>query len=467
MTGYASVAYGLDHSPRGLVLARAVRRAPPQVLYSGPSDVPEILQLLEKVNQEVESGSAVLAVACPAAQTVVRPLSAPFASATKAARIWPSLLDVALPFPVESAVCAFGPARVDAGRTHTIAAALRKTDLAVMDDAGKARGVQTTHADVEALALWDSLVAEIPPVRPDPARMLVWLGADHVMVVRGRGTEFIAAHVLRANPLQATGDESEFAEIWPSRFARIVETHRKEHGPTEADVWWGGPGTGNRDLLDRLRQVPTPGLTLRHETLDQPESWLARALARRALSDTGMNFKTGERTHPAVARVLARRQRRRYTAVAVTATAVLLLNSIESFWRQRSDVEVQRLLQAEASAFVGGFVPPGQERLLVARAVERRDEQARPFRVALDPSGLEGELDRVVRLVATADLDVSRLTLSPLALSLEGTASGIAAVEQLADQLGRRGWVVQSDTPGITPEGRPRFILKGARQHDG
>jgi hypothetical protein len=54
-----------------------------------------------------------------------------------------------------------------------------------------------------------------------------------------------------------------------------------------------------------------------------------------------------------------------------------------------------------------------------------------------------------------------------LAITLEGAAASIQAVERLVERLERRAWAIQSDTPGRTPDNRQRFILKGAVRHEG
>ena len=83
-------------------------------------------------------------------------------------------------------------------------------------------------------------------------------------------------------------------------------------------------------------------------------------------------------------------------------------------------------------------------------------------------SSLGTGLGGMVHVVAGAlGVEISRLSLSPVAIALEGSAPGIQALEGLAERLRGQGWVVQSDTPGLTPEGRPRFLLKGTAAHEG
>ena len=126
--GY-KLAYGLEVAGGRLIVAQASRRGVPQVVVNAALESDEARQILSTIAREVQRGTAALAVAVPAVQTVVRRLRAPFASVRKAARVWPSLLDVDLPFPVEGAACAYGPAHVDNDGTVAIAAAIRHGDL--------------------------------------------------------------------------------------------------------------------------------------------------------------------------------------------------------------------------------------------------------------------------------------------------------------------------------------------------
>ena len=452
-------AYGLDISAQRLVLVRAVRRGAPQPVLAAAPDAEETRRALQAVAREVEKGSAALAVAAPAAQTVARRLQAPFASARKAAKVWPSLLDVELPFPVESAVCAYGAARAEKGGVAAIAAAVRRADLDAFAEACGAAGFAPTHCDAEALALWDQQAAEAPPARAELPRALVWLGADHGTVVRGRGTDFMAAHILRAAPLAGAG--SAFEALWAARAAPILRAHLAETGGTEMDLWWAGPGAEDEALAGRLRRVLPADLVFRQETHRSPASFLARALARRAADGGGVNFLAGERTHPAVRRAQERSLKRAYAGVWAAALLVLALNGGEAVGRRQRIEAAQRELADLARSIAGEAIPPGQERLLVERAIARRDAEMQPFRTARDAAGLEGRLPGLLEAAAAAGAEISRLGLSAEALSIEGSAAHVDAGGNFAERLRELGWSVQADSPGTTPEGRSRFVLKG------
>lgn len=458
-------AYGFDVAGGRRIGVRAVRHGVPQALPAVAQDSEEARRALQAVARDVEKGVAALAVAAPAAQTVVRRLRAPFASAKKAAKVWASLLDVELPFPVESAVCVYGESRVEKGGTLAIASAVRRSDLAAFDEACRAAGFDPTHCDAEALALWSQQAVEAPPARAELPRVLVWLAADHVSVVRGRGAEFMAAHVLRASPL---GDGAPaFEALWASRAPQILRAHLAETGGTDVDLWWAGPGAGDEALMARLRRAVPADFGVRHEIHRQPASFLARALARRAADGTGVNFKSGEWTHPAIARANARGLKRAVLGVVAASLVVLALNAGEAVLRRQRIDALQRQLTEEARAIAGDPVPFRQERLIVERAISRRDEEMQPFRTAADAVGLEGRLLGVLAAAESLGVEFSRLGLSPAALSIDGSAAHVDGGGTFAERLRELDWSVQSDSPGRTPEGRQRFILKGTVGHEG
>ena len=465
--GY-KVAYGLEISGGRLILARAVRRGVPQTVCGIALDSEEARRVLQGVSEEVKDGSAALSVCAPAAKTVIRRLHAPFASVQKASKVWASLLDVDLPFPVEGALCYYGPAHIENGETLALAAAIRRSDLEVFDETCRGAGHDPTHCDAEALALWDQHIVEAPPTRADGLRVLVWLATDHVTVVRGRGVDFLAAHVLRASPLAEGGaDRQAFETLWEARSRQILTAHVAEAGGGDMDLWWAGPGAEEESRLSRLRHLLPSGISIRQETHRQPVSFLTRSLARRAAEGKGVNFKTGELEHPAHRRVQDRDLRRAYLSVAATALLVLALNAGEAVLRRHRAESLQRELTGVAQSITGEAVPRGQEILLVERAISRRDEETQPFRNAMDAQGVEGQLTLALEEAGALGVEISRLSLSPMMISIEGSAVSMQALEGLAERLRIQGWAVQYDSPGNTPEGRSRFVLKGAADHEG
>ena len=85
----------------------------------------------------------------------------------------------------------------------------------------------------------------------------------------------------------------------------------------------------------------------------------------------------------------------------------------------------------------------------------------------MDARGVEGQLTRALEEAGALGVEISRLSLSPMMLSVEGSVASMPAMEGLAERLRNQGWAVQYDSPGNTPEGRSRFVLKGAAGHEG
>ena len=104
---------------------------------------------------------------------------------------------------------------------------------------------------------------------------------------------------------------------------------------------------------------------------------------------------------------------------------------------------------------------------MVERAISRRDEETQPFRTALDPDGLEGRLAGALREASALGIEMYHLGLSPAAISIQGAAPNVQVIEAFSERLREQDWVVQSESSGSSPEGRPQFILKGMLRHEG
>ncbi|MBR6023129.1 MAG: hypothetical protein IK066_12015, partial [Kiritimatiellae bacterium] len=274
-------AYGADFSGGRILLAKAERGR--VETFAGHA----ARAALERARTEVEAGRAALAVAAPAPATMMRELHTPLASAT-AARVWESLLDLALPVPVEQTVWAVAGERADAGGgRRAMAYALGRKDLEEAEAAWAEWGIVPTHEDAFPEALW---AAAGRAERRDEWRVAVWLGEEWAAAVGGCRGEARTWHVLRTPPRAGAA----FAERFAARAGAFLDLAR---GP---EVLWGGPGAEDGELVERLEEaVRANGAKVRFGHIAGGGNALAEALARRAAEGTAVGLKAGMRAHPA------------------------------------------------------------------------------------------------------------------------------------------------------------------------
>ncbi|MCX6997673.1 MAG: hypothetical protein NTV49_11445 [Kiritimatiellaeota bacterium] len=97
----------------------------------------------------------------------------------------PSLLDVQLPFPLETCLYQFPVVRADAaGRIRALAVAARRTEIAAQLDRCRALDLDPVVLDHEGLALWTQSLVEIP-LAPPALRVVAYLGAFRTALAVG------------------------------------------------------------------------------------------------------------------------------------------------------------------------------------------------------------------------------------------------------------------------------------------
>jgi hypothetical protein len=403
---WAKTAFGLDVSPGGIRVVRAERagrevrcRSVEPGLHPGAGSG--------------DARAAVSAVALRTRDCVVRWLQAPLPSLSKARRVFPALLDVDLPFPIEECVCRFLDAGPDgAGRTRTLAVAARVETLRTRLDALRAQSIDPVVVDVEALALWtQSLREQAPAAGAAALRAVVYLGDQHAVLVLGRGDRFLSAHNLGGPPGQ---------EI--QRLLRV----QFDAAPGPVEWCWCGPGAADAERLAALQQglgASWPGPQTKH---DDPAYFLARALATRALlrGPYRCNLREGELEHPAVAR---RAGRRRTAAAAACLAAGLALCALNAAWRMAEAARESALDQALGAAARGVSDVPlgpakGAQALRILEDARRKEiERMVPVSRFFEPT-LRRAMERVLAAAEQRSLRVDNASFRPQAIVVSGVA---------------------------------------------
>jgi hypothetical protein len=460
------IAYGLDRSSARLILAQSQHGNAAQILFDGPPDAPEAAAALDRARADVTAGRAALAIAAPAESTFVRTVQTPISSPGKVARIWKSLLDLDLPFPVEQAATYAAPPRpMPGGGLSVLAAAIRADALQGLLDDSEAAGIPVTHVDAMAPALYDALTRVLPPARADAERAVVWIGPGSVVVARGRGADFQRAHLWRTSPL-GPGAVEPFLTAWRTRAATYLECPAGDP-PPPLDVYFAGPGAADADLVSRLTALLPPGI--RTSAVPHPSAFLAQALAVRAAKGETWQLRSPPiPPHPAWLARTGGLVRRAAAVAALLAVLVIVLDAA-ILWRRHACLSGLADDIAKTAAPLSAIpLPKGQELVRLRPMLEESQSSFDTLSCLTAPVAGQPPhrlLAELIDLLPAYDLRVQSLTLSADGtFALEGAALSSETAANLADALTGRGWTVQTapaPAPSALSDYPYSFSLKG------
>lgn len=485
--------YGVDLSSTRLVVVRAspARRGVETSTVvdqdlPGPGAAP--LPPLARIEAEAAEGRALVSGCLPAHEGFTRWLHTPLTSLAKARKVLPSLLDIQLPFPLETCVFDFprfrraglparaggaaaekGPRAVDA-----LAVAARVQDVNARLQRFRQAGLDPARLDHEGLALWAQALTELPAER-DAVRVIACLGLDHTTLVLGAGEEYLGAHSLRLPagsmaglPAPSAG-EPDAVRAFVTRAEQVLRAQFPAGGDQEVQWVWTGPGAGNAGTVGALEARLSESRPARFVTAKDPATFLARALARRGVQADALpcQFRTGALAHPLEAGQKARRERR--TAMTFLA-AGLLLCAANGAWRLAL-AHRRTSIQAELSALARGFtgmskVPRGQEVLLSRRAAAGRASLSSPFLQAFRPAAMP-LLAELLEVARRNGLFLETLSLKAGAVSIRGTADDWNRCEGVAAALREKGWLADIQRQDAGADERVHFAVKASQAEGG
>lgn len=402
--------YGMDDSPSGPILIRAIRGAR-KIAFEPVSTIPA-------------AGVHAVAAGLTEKESWTRRIQTPLNSASKALGVLPSMLDVQLPFGIEECVVrCVGLSRAKGRGWTALAAAARQIDIRNKLAQWRAEGREPHALDQEGLALWTQACEECPPDSAADARAVVYLGGDRITLAFGRGSELISTHGLRR-----------FEPDQVRRLARMAF-----ESDAEPLSWlWAGPLAARSETLDAFcramgKPAPLPGRVLR-----DPHTFLARAYAVRALTAGPLrcDLRSGDLVHPVVARI---RRRREILAAAVCLAAGVIVLAAGMCWKglmNRRRHEARRAVAAEARAVadlldVRAAINPGYEIRSVSNVMAEAEPRYAPFVRATAPSRSLA-LGRLLMAARENNLVLYRLDWAGSAFRIEGRAPSKAACDAFA-----------------------------------
>lgn len=421
-------AYGVDASDRHVVIVRARSGAIETLANISSPNVPEALRL--QIANDVNAGRAGCAAALPCHETVMRRISAPFSRLDRALKVFPSLLDVQLPFPLEQCAYVFTAAAPNAnGGLDALAIAARREDVThALQRLGDA-GIDPVSLDHEGLALWMQAQRELP-VPKDAERVIVHLGPAHTTLVYGRGKNVIGAHSTRIS-----GEPAQIAariQSWLRSQTELVV--RPETG------WIFSGASANDGAVRSALGVSNA------KVVDDPATFLARALAMRSLGDDDAfsNLRSGEQEHPQ-ARNAESSRLRNISALAFAAVLLLCAINFSAIFiaTSRNDA-AQKEIQRIAFELTGAPAPKGQEVLTARRALDEKSATLMPFQRMVTPA-LSPWITNIVQLCQNGGAKIAQFSIKPDAFKLTLSAAGPEEIKHIAYVIERGGWRVQTE----------------------
>jgi len=441
--------YGVDLEGNKLVVVRAERsRGHVKCASVAAHDL--------TFRESLQKGAA--CIGCLSArESFTRWLEAPFSSFRKARKVLPTLLDIELPFPLEECLsCFVGERQADDNRTRALAVVARITDVRKKLAALSAKGVNPVALDQEGLALWTQTLRDLPPgtdSAQDAPRVLVSLGSEHWTLVVGRGRDFMNAHGVRARDV--------------SQINRLLRVSLE--GSRQIQWVWTGPGASHAPLVaDLLKRLGSdwPGPSFVH---DEPETFLARALATRALLPEPLrcNLRSGEWTHPSIVEE-ARRQLVR-AAVLLLSGGILLcaLNLGVRTLLIKREARIDRAFASLADRMAGYHVKAkGQHALkIVCEKVNAQRQELEPFLDVFRPS-LTVLIASAVDIAVTHDLRYEMLSLSRKHVAIRGTAVDWNRCDRLSEYFEQEGIAVKLHRAEVLDDERIPFTIVSEGSND-
>lgn len=371
--------------------------------------------------------------ALPASKVLSPWLVTPFESKTKSARVLPSVLDVMLPFPLESCQYIFSNPVVPEqlrgrvpvvgleGANIALAAATRKRDLAETIEALKAQGVEPHAIDHEGWALWYGSLREHPAANEGVIRGVIYFGAEHITASLGCGEVFWGSQEFALGETQAL-----------ERWLRLQIQTQCEGALEHASREWvlGGDVTldAKAQLLARL-----PGSV---RELPEGKWGLSCLLATRALHAGVMqrNLRFGEFCHAGQAGANEKELRIRSAILVGVATVLFVLNFAGWLFAGLVETRLARRLRDGASAVAGYRVAArGRNALLIAeRSLAEREAIHEQWQNTAD---VRASWAKIVSDAHQAGVSLQHLELQVKGVMIEGRATERIQVQELERRL--------------------------------
>ena len=392
-------------------------------------------------------------------------LASPLTDPDKAAKILPSLLDVQLPFPIET--CAWQSVDLRRKPDRTLEALIVATQTVTLQqrmEQYQQAGCDPAFMDHEALALWTQSIETLPP-ETDRVRILLALFSDHTSVIVGQGAQFRNAQSFRSALVPAPSDaspnsEQETAQGLAERIRRFLCLEI----PAGSTCHWCVCGNRAQNksaslALYEALAADWPGPLMMHA---EPETFLARALCARALTQGALrcNVRPADIMHPAL-RALHSRTWLRPAGLIAGAALLLLMASITYRWQtaQRLNQVKQEVPRLATDLAPGAHLTYGREYEEVRKVWDRQSQQRAPWLTRTAPP-LTSTLGALIQAAKENRATLISLQLSRTNAVMTGAVTNGNDSEALSMAIRALGFHVKLERLNVDPDQAPiRFTL--------
>jgi len=456
---YAKTAYGVDIAAGSVIAVRATRGRKPKwervdVGALTPDNLADLAALARKEK-------AWVAAAMPVKDSFTQRIEAPFPSEAKARKVFKSLLDIKLPFPVESCVCGFiDPRRTAEGRVESLAVGARSETVSKRIEEFNEAGMDPEILDHEGLAIWDLAQFEVP-VRAETFRVVAYAATDRFVMASGEDGRFESVR----NTVVEMDGEKPCAKTLASVSRKIKRMFPGAERPAAIEWIWAGEQAGNASYRAAVEALLDTEIPVHTEIVGEPSAFLARALAMRAVGAGGgyTNLRLGEFIHPSLARAKQREIRSLLLSFLVLGIVLCLGNVAWDMLLDRSYRDAQRALQSKALQVTGMVrVPRGREVEEVERWAERRKALAGGVMQFFDKSRGQMLLE-LMEAASKADIHIDTCDLQAGSMSLQGSSVDWDTPAKLMDLCGGYGYDCDLEREEAGADERIGFRIEGVR----
>ena len=385
-------------------------------------------------------------------ESVFRIITAPFSSFRKAKKVFPTLLDVKLPFALEDCQLRF----VNLERTldKKISASvvlIRKKDLLKNIGDWNKFSINPIIVDHEGLAIWDQYMRE-GEIRDSPKlHIVIYAGEDRAFVVAGYGRQIQGIHAISVT-------------LPVSDIKRILRTYCNENkrnilclltGPIANDTRFSSLSTELSDFK-----------SVEVKVMKDPEKFLAKSLAVRGVlkGEYKCNFREGDFVHPIVVK---KNERKFYTGVIsmlISGLVMLGLAFAGQLFMSKQLRSINEKIGKMLDEIAGYHVEAkGEHGVKVAKeAFLQRREKMKFLLIPFEKNNID-LLSEVISNADEAGITIDTLNIETNKIEILGSASLWDSPQLILTQIGRWGYNARIERKDAGADERIPFKITGNR----